>query len=79
MKVLYLTILLLIFPAAVNVHAESMTEAEIIFDASRSMNDMMGPETRLNAAKQALTKLVGTIPAGTRVGLRVFGTVVNAH
>jgi len=73
-SVFVLAILLsLIFPTLQASAQVPPAEIEIIFDASRSMNDPNGPVTRLAAAKQALVTLVGQITPGARVGLRVFG------
>ena len=68
-----------VFPAvffnpASSLRAEPTSEIEIIFDASRSMLDANGPTTRLDAAKKALTTVVGQMGPESRVGLRVFGT-----
>ncbi|MCP4266116.1 MAG: VWA domain-containing protein [Candidatus Brocadiaceae bacterium] len=45
-----------------------------IFDSSKSMNDLIDDkETKLNAAKKALSNFVGTLPADLSVGLEVYG------
>jgi Ca-activated chloride channel family protein len=46
----------------------------IVLDASGSMNQHL-PEgrTRLEAAKGAVGDLLGTLAAGVRLGLRVYG------
>lgn len=55
--------------------APSSTEIEIIFDASDSMNEATKEGImKIDAAKDALKTLANQIPAGTQVGLRVFGS-----
>lgn len=54
-------------------YAQAPAEIEIIFDASGSMNDAPRGMTKLEEAKQALSTAAAQIPAGARVGLRVFG------
>lgn len=49
-------------------------QIEILFDSSRSMLEKAGPQTKLEAAQQALIKLAGEIAPGSNVGLRAFGT-----
>jgi Ca-activated chloride channel family protein len=50
----------------------------IILDGSDSMNEPAGDGgTRLDAAKAALTDLIGAVPEGARVGLRVYGNRVS--
>ena len=45
-----------------------------IFDASRSMNDIMENNvSKLDAAKKALSDHIGTLPANLNVGLEVYG------
>lgn len=56
-----------------NAWGQEMREIEIIFDASRSMNDASGTATKLEVAKQALMTVAQRIEAGSKVGLRVFG------
>lgn len=58
---------------ALMLQAQPPHEVEIIFDSSRSMNDLSGAQTKLEAAKKALTTVMGQIEAGANVGLRVFG------
>ncbi len=53
--------------------AQGGGEIEIIFDASRSMNEASGGTNKLDAAKQALTTIANQIASGSLVGLRVFG------
>jgi len=45
-----------------------------IFDSSKSMNDLIdGKETKLEAAKKALSDFVAILPADLSVGLEVYG------
>ena len=46
---------------------------EIILDASGSMLQKLGSQRRIDIAKQVLTKLTSSIPAGTPFAFRVFG------
>ncbi len=45
----------------------------LIFDASGSMNQRMGGETRLAAAKRVVADLLAGFPDGTRLGLTLYG------
>jgi hypothetical protein len=45
----------------------------LIFDASGSMNQRMGNETRLVAAKRVVSDLLASFPEGTRLGLTLYG------
>ncbi len=45
----------------------------IVFDASGSMKDRLGGETKIDIAKRAVSELVATLPAETRLGLVVYG------
>jgi Ca-activated chloride channel family protein len=50
----------------------------IILDGSNSMNEDAGDGgTRLDAAKSALDDLIGAVPEGAKVGLRVYGNRVS--
>lgn len=50
----------------------------VILDGSDSMNSPAGDgRTRLEAAKDALGELLGAVPSGARVGLRVYGSEVS--
>src|ERR1044071_360244 len=55
-------------------HSEDVRTIELILDASGSMNAKL-PEgvTRIEAARQAVEKLAGSLPPGTRLALRVYG------
>ncbi len=45
----------------------------LIFDASGSMNQRMGNETRLAAAKRVVADLLAGFPEGTQLGLTLYG------
>mgnify|MGYP003520091781 CR=1 FL=1 len=45
----------------------------VILDASGSMGNMEGNQTRMNAAKKAITEFVKGLPAEANVGLRIYG------
>ena len=49
----------------------------IILDASNSMNKLLAVKTRIDAGKDALTELLGGMPAGQEIGLMVFGHRVD--
>ena len=53
--------------------AESPGQLLVIFDASGSMQESLGAETKLAAAKRVLNKLLPTLPQDSAVGLMVFG------
>lgn len=56
----------------------SASSTLIILDASGSMNaDAGSGASRLDAAKEALSEVLGSLPAGQDVGLRVFGHRVD--
>lgn len=46
---------------------------ELILDASGSMAGQVGGESKMEAARDALTSFAGTIPDGAGVALRVYG------
>jgi Ca-activated chloride channel family protein len=46
----------------------------IVLDASGSMNQADAPGPRIDAAKDAVNQLIDGLPAGTQVGLQVYGT-----
>lgn len=71
---LFSVFLSLVYLTASPVLAQSVSEIEIVFDGSRSMNEASGGVTKLDVAKQALTTIAGQITPGSRVGLRIFGT-----
>ena len=53
---------------------EAKSHLLFIFDSSKSMNDLIdGKETKLEAAKKALSDFVGILPADLSVGLEVYG------
>ena len=61
-------------PAIAETGEEPAGALMLIMDASGSMNKRLADGTgRLDAAKEALRALVGKLPEGTEVGLRVYG------
>jgi hypothetical protein len=57
---------------------EQQNRAEIVLDASDSMNEDAGNGgTRLDAAKQAVHTLLSRLPAGSQLGLRVYGSKLS--
>ncbi len=48
-----------------------------ILDASNSMNKPFGDVTRVDAAKEALSELLTSMPAGEDVGLIIYGNQIN--
>jgi Ca-activated chloride channel homolog len=46
---------------------------EVILDASGSMAQDVGGQTKMKAAKEEITQFVKNLPEGTKVGLRVYG------
>ena len=67
--------LLLLTPPA---RAQGDHSVLVILDGSDSMNEPAGDgRTRLDAAKAALNELIGAVPEGARVGLRVYGSELS--
>ncbi|WP_336922316.1 VWA domain-containing protein [Aquipuribacter sp. SD81] len=71
-------------PAASAVGAPSSSEAPevvVVLDSSGSMAeaDAGGGQTRMDAAKQAVTELARSTPEGTRLGLRTYGDGVDSE
>ncbi len=56
------------------VHAQPSGQIEIVFDSSRSMNEPMENQTKLEIAKKSIVTVADQITPGALVGLRVFGT-----
>lgn len=52
--------------------AEPRRTFELILDASGSMKDRVGTGTRMAVAKDAVKSLIGVLPAGIPLGLRVY-------
>ncbi|MBX5462704.1 MAG: VWA domain-containing protein [Steroidobacteraceae bacterium] len=69
-------------PGRISVETAGVTDApgavEVILDASGSMRQKLGTQRRIDVAKQTLTDLVRTLPAGTPFALRVFGREVGS-
>jgi Ca-activated chloride channel family protein len=75
--VVLFTALALLAPAPA-LAQQSSNRALIILDGSLSMNKPAGNGgTRLDAAKAAVHELLGRLPAGANLGLRVYGTRLN--
>ena len=73
--VLLAAVLALLAPATA---AAQQNRALIILDGSLSMNKPAGNGgTRLDAAKAAVHQLLDRLPAGSNLGLRVYGTRLN--
>jgi hypothetical protein len=53
----------------------STVNVELVLDASGSMNERIGRETRMQIAKRVLTQVVDAIPErpGINVGFRLYG------
>ncbi|WP_111766895.1 vWA domain-containing protein [Nakamurella deserti] len=60
--------------AAAVAPVESTAPVMIVLDASGSMRADDAPGVRMDAAKAAVTSLIDTLPAGSEVGLMVYGT-----
>jgi Ca-activated chloride channel homolog len=70
--------LLLIAGAPARAQAPDDRSVLLLLDASKSMNEDTGSgRSRLDAAKAAVTDLVGLLPADAKVGLRVYGARVS--
>lgn len=55
-------------------HAQSPRSVILVLDGSGSMNaELPDGTTRIEAAKAAITELVGSMDAGTRIALRAYG------
>lgn len=55
--------------------AEESTKVLLLLDVSGSMNEPISSGgTKFAAAKRALKKVADAMPAGTQVGLRVYGS-----
>lgn len=69
-------------PGRISVETADVTDTlgavEVILDASGSMRQKLGTQRRIDVAKQTLTGLVSTLPAGTPFALRVFGREVGS-
>lgn len=73
--VVLLAVLALVAPASA---AAQQNRALIVLDGSLSMNkDAGNGQTRLEAAKAAVHELLDKLPAGSQLGLRVYGSRLN--
>lgn len=61
-------------PAVPPVASEATAPVMVVLDASGSMRASDAPGSRIAAAKRAVSGLVGSLPAGARIGLEVYGT-----
>lgn len=60
-------------------HAEDPARVLLLLDVSGSMNERLASGgTKFAAAKRALKQVAGALPAGTQVGLRVYGSEIAA-
>lgn len=59
--------------------ASEPAKVELVLDLSGSMkqNDAGGGQTRLEAAKQAVNRILDTAPATAQVGIRVYGSTYS--
>jgi Ca-activated chloride channel family protein len=63
--------------APVSAHADESTKVLLLLDVSGSMNERISSGgTKFAAAKRALKKVADALPAGTQVGLRVYGSKI---
>lgn len=61
-------------PAA---HADPASKMMLVMDSSGSMKEKLpGGQRRIQAAKQALNTVIGSLPGNQAVGLRVYGAEV---
>jgi Ca-activated chloride channel family protein len=66
----------LVLPAPV-AEADESTKVLLVLDVSGSMNERISSGgTKFAAAKRALKKVADAMPAGTQVGLRVYGSKI---
>src|SRR5918992_4333573 len=58
--------------------ADESTKVLLLLDVSGSMNERISSGgTKFAAAKRALKKVADAMPAGTQVGLRVYGSTID--
>lgn len=63
--------------AAPTARADDATKVLLLLDVSGSMNEPISSGgTKFTAAKQALKQVADALPAGTQVGLRVYGSEI---
>lgn len=62
-------------PASLESELKENINIELILDASGSMAETLGGQTKLQIAQQVLTSFVDTLPAEAKVALRVYGHV----
>lgn len=61
-------------PAVANPATDASVPTMVVLDASGSMNADDAPGPRIDAAKNAVTGLISSLPAEAQVGLQVYGT-----
>lgn len=61
-------------PSAHAAEVGTLAPVMLVLDASGSMNERVGAETRIDVAKKAIGTLVDSAPEGSRLGLTVYGT-----
>lgn len=67
----------LVQPAPASADETGPTKVLLLLDVSGSMNEQIsGGGTKFTAAKKALKEVAGALPAGTEVGLRVYGSKI---
>ncbi|MBL7159083.1 VWA domain-containing protein [Candidatus Microgenomates bacterium] len=75
-QILTFLILFTLFFSFSNTHVFSQTRPElnILIDASGSMGEQVEGRSKMAIAKEAISSLVDSLPANTRVGLRAYGS-----
>lgn len=64
-------------PAPAHAEDPEPTKVLLLLDVSGSMNEgISGGGSKFTAAKKALKEVAGALPAGTQVGLRVYGSEI---
>lgn len=75
---LLLSLVIVLAMAVTPAAAAGPTKILFLMDVSGSMNEKLpGGQTKLAAAKQAIKYVAGSLPAGTTVGLRVYGSKIS--
>ena len=67
----------LVQPEPASAEETGLTKVLLLLDVSGSMNEQIsGGGSKFSAAKKALKEVAGALPAGTEVGLRVYGSKI---
>jgi len=76
MWIICLAVIGMVVPAYSQTDDEALNHVVIVLDGSGSMDDLMSPTPikKMDAAKDALTRVIETIDPETQVGLLVFST-----